>query len=314
MGRKRKKSVGRKKSHSFGLVSLMANWLNSEWMQWCQRRTGLVVVLLIMAGVVVFGFEQLEGYVANVTRQRQVALTIKLKDPPQWISEQLIEEICFSTGINRDDDLLDESLTKQWAMNLSQNPWIKRVNKIHKQFDGLVVLDCDLRRPLAKVQRNNQTVYIDFEGVVLPYSPTYGHLVALRGHPAPLPKPGQSITAAPLIAGIEVLQQILSVDEKLSAQDRLWQELASIDVSNYQGRRDASRPHLVLYTHGQTEIRWGAPIGDYLPYYEASDILKLTTLYREFKQTGSLDHYQYIELRNHRKEKADPLKQPIQSS
>jgi len=262
---------------------------------------------VVVGIVVVFG--QMEGYVANIVQQRQVALTVELKDPPQWISEQLISEICLSTGINSNDDLLDESLTKQWAAKLSQNPWVKRVKTIHKRFDGRVVLDCEIRRPLAKIQRHHKTVYIDLEGVVLPYSPTYGHLVTLRGHPSPLPRPGQSITAASLIAGIEVLQLILRIDEQMPAQNRLWQELATIDVSNYQGQRNRAKPHLSLYTHGNTEIRWGAAVGNYLPYYEAPDKFKLTTLYREFKQTGSLDRYQYIELRNHRKEKADPLKQ-----
>ena len=36
--------------------------------------------------------------------------------------------------------------------------------------------------------------------------------------------------------------------------------------------------------------------------------VKLANLYRQFKQTGSLDSYQYVELRNFRKERADPIK------
>ena len=291
----------------------MVNWLNSGWMQWCRRRGKLIVILLVLGVAVVVGFRHLEKYVAHIAQQRQISLTVELKNPPPWISEQLISEICLATGINSNDDLLDESLTMQWATALNRNPWVKRVNNIHKRYDGRVVLDCELRRPLAKVQRHGRTCYIDFEGVVLPYSPTFGHLVSLSGHGGDLPQPGESITAAPLIAGIEVLQLILRIDEQMPQQERLWQELASIDVSNYEGRRDSTRPHLALYTRGNTEIRWGAAVGNYLPYYEAPDKLKLTTLYREFKQTGSLDHYQYVELRNHRKEKADPLKQTLSS-
>lgn len=314
MGRKKGRSVGRKKSQPKGFISQMLKWLQSDLAQWCKRRAGLFLILLVAGSGVVFLFSRMEGYVQNVTEKREVALAVKLNNPPKWLSEQLISEICLSSGINRNDFLLDENLTHQWAENLSQNPWVKAVRRIHKQYDGLVVLDCEIRRPLAKIVRQGKTCYVDFEGVVLPYSPTYGHLVTLHGSNARLPQPGQSITMAPLIAGLEVLQLILQIDEQLPAQDRLWQELAYIDVSNFEGRRDSARPHLALYTRGNTEIRWGAPVGNYLPYYEAPDKLKLTTLYREFKQTGSLDQYQYVELRNHRKEKADPLKQPIQNS
>jgi len=96
MGRRRKKA-GRKKSQSFGLVSFMVNWLTSEWVQSCKRPAGLAAIFLIVVVGIVVVFGQMEGYVANIVQQRQVALTVELKDPPQWISEQLISEICLMT-------------------------------------------------------------------------------------------------------------------------------------------------------------------------------------------------------------------------
>ncbi len=310
MGRKKKSATGKKSASTASLFSRIYNMFSTEnpfFSGQLAVRIGFFALLAV--GIVMF-FNMCEGYVQSISQKRDLSLTVELKNPPDWLSPELNRDICLATGINRDDFLLDKSLTSQWRNNLAQNPWIKNVNNIHKRFDGRVVLDCDIRRPLAIIENQGRNFYIDVEGMVMPYQPTNGHLVRLRGHQSESLKPGESIHTPELIAGIEVLQLILQVDENLPMGDRLWTELAILDVSNFQGRQDALRSQLTLYTKGNTEVRWGAPVGNYIAFKEASDKLKLTTLYREFKQTGSLDHYQYVELRNHRKEKADPLRLP----
>ena len=111
------------------------------------------------------------------------------------------------------------------------------------------------------------------------------------------------------MAGLQVLNEIRRVDQALPPQQRLWAELAVLDVSNHEGRRDPSRPHLSLYTHNGIELRWGAAVGRSRPYHEAPWKEKIENLYRAHRQTGTLTCYQYVELRDAAKRLADPVRQ-----
>ena len=73
------------------------------------------MLLLIFGGAVVSGFYYMERYVEDITRKRQVGLTVEYPNPPKWASPQLIEEICLSSGIRSDDFLLDKDLTAKWS-------------------------------------------------------------------------------------------------------------------------------------------------------------------------------------------------------
>ena len=268
----------------------------------------VVAVLVVLVTAVVGGMSVLENYVHQITRDRDVQLTIQLKDPPAWLSSEMIEDICLSCGIHRDDFLLDGHLPPIWAENLKKNPWVQHVKTIHKHYDGRVELDCQIRRPIAEILQNGERFFIDLEGVVLPDAAVQGHVVRLLGVAKGLPEPGEMVTSAALIGGLEILQLILQVDEKLNRTDWLWDELAALDVSNYEGKINPDKSHLTLYTTGQTPIFWGAALGRTIAYHEASQKDKLTTLYRHHRQAGSLDRYRYIDLRNFRKEKSDPLR------
>ena len=293
---------------SAGFAAILAGIFKPAQWLWLSRLTLRAAILTLLAAAVGFAFNYMEKQVQDITHDRQVSLSVRLANSPPWLPNNLYRNICYSAGIRADDPLLDETLTPIWFANLRSNPWIKTVNKIHKHYDGMVEIDCQIREPIASVKKDGKLFYVDLEGVLLPGDPVNKHLVRLRGGDGPLPESGEAITSPQLIAGIKVLQLIRHVDERLPPQDRLWTELASLDVANFEGQIDPTQSHLTLYTKGQTPVHWGAPVGKSLAYYEAEERIKLDTLYRQFKHTGSLDRYQYIELRNQRKEKADPLK------
>jgi len=270
---------------------------------------GILVLAFLGAGA---GLLYLDSYVHQLARQRQVQLSVEFSNPPAWASDTLIKDICLSSGIRQDDFILDEDLPAQWATNLAQNPWVKQVKQIHRRYDGRVQLDCELRRPIAKVIQSNGTFYLDAEGVVLTEAELAagaGHLVELRGTVAAVGRPGETIGSAALMAGLQVLSEIRRVDQALPPQQRLWAELAALDVSNHEGRRDPDRPHLSLYTGNGIELRWGAAVGRSRPYREASWKEKIESLYRAHRQTGTLTCYQYVELRDASKRLADPVRQ-----
>jgi len=293
-------------------ITRIFHLLSPQQWAYLAKRLGLLILIGgVIAGLGV-GFRYLEEYVVKISQQRKVQLSIVLVDPPGWVSEQLREEICLSSGVKSDDPLLDKDLAAKWADNLAGNPWVSQVNKVHKRYDGRVEIDCELRRPIARVVKSGKEYYLDQEGVVLPkvHPDDFAeHLVELTGDVMALPKPGDAVTSPSLLAGIQVLAMIREVDEQLPMKDRLWTQLARLDVSNYEGRVNQAESHLTLYTKNDTPAYWGAAVGRSLPYYEAPAKYKLATLYRAYKQYGSLDVYSHVELRDLRKEKEDPLKQ-----
>lgn len=306
MAGKRTKRTSKKDSP--GLLARLFTGSDSEWWkQFARRLCRLLVLVIILAGAIV-GLRYLDGYVHQISSERDMRLAVEFPNYPQWASEELIEYICLSSGVNGNDPLLDKELVAKWAGNLARNPWVRQVRQVHRNYNGRIVIDCELRRPVAAMREGPRLYYIDLEGVVLPSMSVDEHLVELQGEPTRLPRPGECVSSPSLMAGLGVLAMIREVDEQMPRRERIWRKLARLDVSNYEGRINKANSHLSLYTQGNTEIRWGAAVGRERPYYEAPAKYKLASLYRAFKKFGSLDKYQSVELRNLRKEKADPLR------
>ena len=78
------------------------------------------------------------------------------------------------------------------------------------------------------------------------------------------------------------------MDAQIQPEKPLLAEIQTIDVSNFNGRRNASQPHIVLYAKDGTEIKWGARIGQWHKNLEAKDEEKLAMLYNTFKELGTI--------------------------
>jgi len=301
MGSRKQKTSKKRSGTSAGLAQRVRSGLKGGSGTESGRRMGTLLAWVAFAAVVVVGMWCLERYVVQAAREREVELTASMTNPPRWASDELVREILLSSAIRHDDFLLDERLTTRWAKNLSRNPWVKKINCVRKHYSGEVTFDCELRRPIAMVRQGLLTRYIDAEGVVLPDATLvqpYGHVIELHGAVAAMPEPGESLRDAALIAGIQVLAWIRGVDEQLDVKDRLWSELAVLDVANHNGRVDQAKSHLTFYTKNNTEVRWGAAIGRSVPYGEASAKCKISTLYRKHELAGSLELFPYVELRD----------------
>jgi len=309
MSRKNKVKNSRKRT-SPGLLKRWFAESGSQWSKAIGRWLGCLVILIAVISGMVVGLRYLDRYVKEeVASRREIQWEVMLADPqPQWASDELKDAICLSSGLSSDDFLLDEGLVGKWAGNLALNPWVKHLNQVRKRYDGLVVIDCQLREPIGLVEQAGRVYYIDDDGVILPEMPIYGHLVRLEGFSEELPEPGQYIKSKSLVAGLQVLAMIREVDANLLSRERLWGELAVLDVGNHEGRVSREDSHLTLYTKNNTPIRWGAAVGRERPFYEAPANFKLASLYRVFKKYYSLDRYSYVDLRNLRKERSDPVR------
>lgn len=311
MARKQKRRNSRKKKKSLdGLFSRLKESAVFAGVGANAARIGFTLALL---GGLAFGLAAMERYVKNIAMERKVDYRVELVNPPEWLTRDLMEQLAHSLDIQESDLAVDQAVADRWAQALQENPWVRQLHHLHKRYDGVVELDCELRVPIASFEQRGRIYYIDREHVTIPAAAVQLHLVRLDGPPTSGVELGEAVSDRKLIAGLEVLQLILQVDSQMERKEQLWTELARLDVSNYQGRLNPREAHLTLYTERNTPIYWGAAVNEATAHYEANEKFKLTTLYRQFKQAGSLDRYQYVELRNFRKEKTDPLKPRTES-
>ncbi|MCK4913417.1 MAG: hypothetical protein KAS69_02320, partial [Planctomycetes bacterium] len=105
-----------------------------------------------------------------------------------------------------------------------------------------------------------------------------------------------------------ILAQLEKMDELITPEKPLLNEIDRIDVSNFDGRKNNRFAHIILYAKDNTEIIWGAKIAAWQRYLEATDEEKLAKLYSHYKEYGSLlNNAKYINLRNPQ----DNIPQPI---
>ena len=98
------------------------------------------------------------------------------------------------------------------------------------------------------------------------------------------------------------------MDVDITPKNPLLEQIAYIDVSNFNGRRNHGASHLTFTSKDEAQVQWGAEIGEWAKHLEAPDVEKLAKLYTYFKQHGSLGaEARYINLRDPQ----DKVPQPI---
>jgi len=123
-----------------------------------------------------------------------------------------------------------------------------------------------------------------------------------------VPLAGEVWQVDDLAAAVVVLVRLDKMDSLVTSDKPLLFEIDSIDMRNFNGRRNRNRPHIVLYTKDNAQIVWGAEIGMWQRYMEATDEEKLAKLYGYYKEYGTLlNSVKTINLRNPQ----DHVPQPI---
>ena len=272
-------------------------------------------ILKVLAAVCVFaaigiGFVFLDKYVRKAVPVSEKTAILKLVDVPAWVNEPLKEKIYTAAIAGGEDLKLDEDAASSVQQNIEALvAWLDEV-KVQTTHDSICIKG-RWRKPLALVKLGFQSFYVDAELTVLDFVPMPNlPIVRIKGLSVitKVPPPGEVWQRDDLAAAVAILARLDRMDKLVTPDRPLLYEIDSIDVSNFNGRQNSQAPHIVLYAKDNTEIIWGAEIGTWQRYLEATDEEKLAGLYDYYKEYGSLlNNVKYINLRNPQNSISQPI-------
>jgi len=262
-----------------------------------------VVCVLGAIGIGVFaavrtGFAFLDKYMRKAVPVSEKFGSLELVGVPAWVNDQLEEKVYAAARANGEDLKLDEDAARSVQNNLEREvAWLRNVT-VQITHDTIRI-EAQWRKPIALVEWGWSKFYVDAELVVLDFVPVPSlPIVKVKDLPriTKVPQPGIVWQREDLAAAVDVLKLLWRMDEEVTPDKPLLWEIEVIDVSNFEGREDTRFPHIVLYATDKTEIIWGAEIGTWQRYLEATDKEKLLKLYGYYKEHGSLLGVKYIKL------------------
>ena len=301
--------MARKKQKVSIIQRITSIWRTKTKKQAAARKQTAVTAVKAAAvmGLLVAGgafLRYAEGYVRTAQPTEEGALV--LRDVPKWVNWDLKARIVALAGGNRFP--IEEETAGVVARNLAPMSWLDDI-EVEVTHDKVFV-KARWRKPVALMERGPSKFYVDTGLVVLDYMPM-AHLpiVEVTGVKIGLPpSPGAMFDRDDLAAAVKLIDLLSRVDADLNPKNPLLEQIADIDVSNYKGRKNHSKPHIVLHSKEGTEILWGAEIGEWAKHLEATDEQKLAKLYGYYTEFGSLSAgAKYINLHD----PLDKVPQPI---
>jgi hypothetical protein len=252
--------------------------------------------LLCILAAVAAGFVLLDRYVQRITSSGQAG-PLELVDRPDWFNNDLLQKVYTAAGGS--EFALDETAARDVAENLETMAWLYDLKV--QTTSSSVEVRAKYRRPVALIKRSEQAYYIDHDAVVLQYLPIEDlTIVEIKGFSVrSIPPAGEPMTGDDIAAALNLLYALETMDQISTPQAPLLKEIASIEVSNLDGRKNRRKAHIVLYAKDGTQVNWGAAYGRSARYVEASDKEKIAMLYEFYTQHGTIQGIvKYIELRN----------------
>lgn len=272
------------------------NWVGPTLIS-ISKVLGVICFLSAMAVGLLF----LEEYVKNTARSSETRIYLELAGVPGWVSDELKHKV-RETAEQSSADLRSDNAVLAVQRGIGERiAWLDDI-KVRAEQD-VFRIEGRWRKPLALVRSGvNESHYVDVECVVLDFVPMPNlPIVEIAGlsMKAQMPPAGQVWPCDELSAAITILDRMGQMDRSFTPDKPLLFEIGCIDVSNFNGRKDSSRPHVVLYTKDNIEITWGAEWGRWQQYLESTDEEKLAKLYGYYKQHGTLSvGVKYINLRD----------------
>jgi hypothetical protein len=255
------------------------------------RTTIIIFIAIAICVAVAVGFVFLDRYVKTNLNLAKKTVDIHLINFPDWGSEELKQKIVAVAAGDSKDLSLSESAAMRIGENIADFAWL--YNAKVQIGNQAIVIDAQYRLPVALVKTDDSQYFIASDLVVLDYVnitklSTIVEITGVPAHRLTWRSVGTKWDSEDVVAAVELLALLDKMDKEVVPDKPLLAEIKSIDMSNFQGRRSSSQPHIVLYAKDGTEIRWGAQKGAWQRYLEAKDEEKLTLLYNTYQELGTV--------------------------
>lgn len=227
----------------------------------------LLVCVVIVAAFALMMIAGWNHYADKFASREEFLLTprdILINKQPDWIHSNVLVDTIDEQKLPEKLDLRDRDLTSKIAAAFSNHAWIRKVNKVVKQYPAKVLVDVEYRRPVAVVEvvyveKNTQKrglVPIDIEGTILPdrdFSPAQAVqypriLVDLK---TPRVGPGRKWEDPRITDAATIAAELLPY----------WNDLKLTRIV----LREEGGSHFELELADNTRIIWGSPPGKELP-------------------------------------------------
>jgi hypothetical protein len=302
-----------RKTQKISLGERIRSWRNARAKRSTLRDWNWAAIMKVV-GVIAFlaasgaFLRYAEAYVKTISPAREGSLM--LVGVPGWVKGDLRARVAEIAGGTRFP--LTEETAAVVARNLAPMAWLDDVD-VQVTHDSVLV-KARWRKPVAliAVPEDRSRIYVDTDLVVLDYMPMpHLPIVELKGVSLNwVPLPGQVFDQQDVAAGVALALLLHRMDMQVTPKNPLLEHIASIDARNFNGRKNGREPHIVLRSKDDTQILWGAELGEWTKHLEATDEQKLAKLYAYYRDYGSLSagaKYIYINLRDPQ----DKIPQPI---
>ncbi|MBL7154658.1 MAG: hypothetical protein ISS79_13170 [Phycisphaerae bacterium] len=288
-GKKTKKSKRKKRSAQSPLSGI--------------RLSGILQVFAVVCalGGIVLGVIYWDRFIKQSASASEDVIPLEIKAMPAWVNDRLKDNLSIAARADGLGLKLDETAAGRVQQNIQTLfPWLDNV-RVQTMHDRLLI-EGRWRMPLVFVKRGLDSFYVDRDLVVLDFvemphltiTKVIGLVVTLE-----TPTLGQVWQRDDLAAAVALAEVLTQWDRERTPDKPLLDEIAAIDVSNYNGWKNSRSPHIVLYTTDNAEVIWGAELGKWQRHLEATDAEKLAKLYSYYEEYGSLlGDVKYINLRD----------------
>ncbi len=300
-----------RRTQKISLVERIRSWRESRAKRATLRDWNWAAILKVTAVLAFLAasgafLRYAEAYVKTISPDQEGSLV--LVEVPGWADCNLRERVAQVAGGKRFP--LTEETASVLARNLAPMAWLTDVEV--QVTHNSVRVKARWRKPVAMIDvpEDRAKIYVDADLVVLDYLPMpHLPIVEIKGVELKMvPRPGQVFDQQDLAAGVALVVLLHRMDAQVTPKNPLLEHVASIDVRNFNGRRNAREPHITLRSKDGTQILWGAEIGEWSKQLEAKDEQKLAKLYAYYRDYGSLSAgAKYINLRDPQ----DKVPQPI---
>lgn len=230
MGDKKKRVSIKERFLSWRNTRSKSRTASRRWNWVVMLKLAIVIGLLVAAG---FGLRYAEGIVRGANAGAEGSLI--LVEVPNWANHDLKARVAAMAGGNWFP--IKDDTAAVVARNLEPMVWLADV-RVQITHDAVRV-KARWRKPVAMIQRGSWQYYVDSDLVVLDQMPMPQlPIVEVKGLAAGLPPtPGERYDRDDLEAAVTLISLLHRADAEYAPQTPLLEQIASIDVGNYKGRR-----------------------------------------------------------------------------